>query len=236
MLKKRPVKLFSITRLPQKELVTGSFLGKSMSRFPPPLQPVVSISAGNSGDSAVGLSEYYNRCLDSCDPDDIALFIHDDVYIHSWYLVDQLREAIKHYAIVGLAGSSTPDLKQPSWGLAFSETLELMGWQQEAGFSGSISHSTPEAPQISCYGDVPAPCLLLDGLFLAVDVGKVIKAGVRFDPQFRFHCYDIDFCRSASKAGLSMGTWGISVTHASSGGFDSDAWREAARRYLKKWQ
>lgn len=207
-----------------------------MSRIPQPLQPIVSLSVSNSGDSATGLSSYYNRCLDGCGPEDIALFMHDDVYIHNWYLVDHLREAINYFDIVGVVGSRSPDLSQPSWGLSFNEALEPKGWQKGAGFSGSVSHFTPEEPQISYYGDAPAACVLLDGLFLAVDVGKLRQAGVRFDPVFRFHCYDIDFCRSAGKAGLSLGTWGIPVTHASSGSFDSDAWREAARLYLKKWR
>ncbi len=207
-----------------------------MRRFPQLLQPVISLSASNSGDSAMGLSDYYNQCLDSCAPEDIALFVHDDVYIHSWYLVDQLRQAINSFNVVGVVGSRNPDLNQPSWGLSFTEALKPEGWQQDAGFSGSVSHFSPEEPQISYYGDVPATCLLLDGLFLAVDVSKVRQAGVRFDPMFRFHCYDIDFCRAAGQAGLSLGTWGISVTHASSGGFDSDGWREAAQCYLKKWQ
>ncbi len=57
---------------------------------------------------------------------------------------------------------------------------------------------------------------MLDGLFLAVSMQTLISAkDLRFDEQFDFHFYDLDFCRSAGKKEVSMGTWPISVTHAS---------------------
>ena len=62
-----------------------------------------------------------------------------------------------------------------------------------------------------------------------------MSAGVRFDPQFKFHFYDLDFCRSCEKAGLSMGTWPIDIMHASGGVFRSDAWNEARELYFRKW-
>ena len=84
----------------------------------------------------------------------------------------------------------------------------------------------------------PAPraCQLLDGLFLAVRTDKLKIHGVRFDPRFRFHLYDLDFCRSALEAQLRLGTWPIAVTHDSGGAYDSSAFKEAARMYLDKWR
>ena len=184
----------------------------------------------------MGLSEYYNRCLDSCEPRDIALLVHDDIYIHNWHLIEQLQEAISRFDIVGLAGSKSPEPEQPSWALRFSDELILQGWQENAGLSGAVGHGSLESSAIKYYGESPAVCLLLDGLFLAMDVDKVRQAKVRFDVAFKFHFYDLDFCRSAHEAGLSLGTWGIPVTHASGGAFGTESWRDAARVYLKKWQ
>jgi GT2 family glycosyltransferase len=59
--------------------------------------------------------------------------------------------------------------------------------------------------------------------------------GLRFDTQFEFHCYDLDFCRQASQRGLRIGTWPIAVTHNSGGNFKSESFKRAARQYLAKW-
>lgn len=66
--------------------------------------------------------------------------------------------------------------------------------------------------------------------------GRLQTQGVRFDPQFDFHLYDLDFCRSAQAAGLSLGTWPLAMTHASGGGgYFSPDWQRDADAYLKKW-
>lgn len=232
----RTVRLFSATRFSKEEFSGSSFLGKSLGVIPEKLQPQTHIQFCNSGDNAVGLSEYYNRCLDNCGMHDIAVLVHDDVYLHNWYLVNQVRKAAREFDIFGVVGSSAPDLDQPSWSLKFSSGLEPEGWQQDAGLSGSLSHFTPENPYIGYYGPAPERCVLIDGLFIGINVENVRQAGVRFDPVFRFHCYDIDFCRSAARAGLRIGTWDIPVTHASGGSFESRSWRDAARIYLEKWK
>jgi hypothetical protein len=59
---------------------------------------------------------------------------------------------------------------------------------------------------------------------------------VRFDPRFTFHFYDMDFCRSCERAGLSMGTWPIAITHRSTGAFGSPAWQAGYAEYLAKWR
>lgn len=85
------------------------------------------------------------------------------------------------------------------------------------------------------YGTIPGECVLLDGLFLAAKAGALRRADIRFDERFRFHFYDIDFCRTCHGAGLRLGTWPIAVTHASQGRFESPKWREALRDYRAKW-
>ena len=72
-------------------------------------------------------------------------------------------------------------------------------------------------------------------MLLAVRRSVLLNAGVVFDPLFRFHFYDMDFCRTARAAGLRLGTWTISVTHQSGGAFGSAGWNEAFLAYQKKW-
>jgi GT2 family glycosyltransferase len=87
---------------------------------------------------------------------------------------------------------------------------------------------------VSWYGPAPAACELLDGVFLAARRSVLRRKGVLFDPAFQFHCYDLDFCRTARSRGLTLGTWPIAITHRSGGNFGA-AWDVAADAYLRKW-
>jgi GT2 family glycosyltransferase len=75
----------------------------------------------------------------------------------------------------------------------------------------------------------------MDGVFLAVKKATLLSHGLRFDPRFDFHFYDLDFCRTARDLGLRLGTWPIALTHQSRGGYNTPAWNEKARMYLEKW-
>ena len=71
----------------------------------------------------------------------------------------------------------------------------------------------------------------------AADSALLHKKGVRFDPRFQFHFYDLDFCRSAQAARLRLGTWPIALSHASHGtSIQSKAWERSRALYFQKWQ
>jgi GT2 family glycosyltransferase len=163
------------------------------------------------------------------------LFVHDDVYIHDNFVRYRLNEAIARFDVIGLAGNKTPDFRQPSWALKFDEEGSYAGWQDKGNLSGAVSH-TPDGGAVSFYGEMPAACELLDGLFLAVNTEKLVQVGAKFDPQFQFHFYDLDFCRACRQKGLSLGTWPIAVTHASGGSFGSPQWQGSRLLYKEKWQ
>lgn len=245
----KTTRLVAATRMTQEQFWKNSMLGRSLRLFPAELLPELCIRFENHGDRLEGLSTLYNRAIDSASREKIILFVHDDVFIHDIFLQHRLAEAIERYDVVGLAGSRQSDLKQPSWGLAFDENLRPTGWQrpEHVVLSGAVSHGQlPMEPEIGrlvsgppialgLYGNFPAACDLLDGLFLAAHVGMLASHTVRFDPQFDFHLYDLDFCRTAKRQGLELGTWPILVTHASGGNFDTEPFRQSARRYLDKW-
>ena len=88
---------------------------------------------------------------------------------------------------------------------------------------------------VSFFGPVPAECELVDGLFIAARKEALREKGVRFDPQFDFHFYDLDFCRTVRAQGLRLGTWPIALTHQSTGALGSEAWRVKYEDYLEKW-
>jgi GT2 family glycosyltransferase len=229
------LRLVAATQLPEPLFWDATYLGRSLRRIPESLRPQTLLAFGNTGKRVLGLSELFNRALDRTDADTNLLFVHDDVYLHDWFLGARLAEALERFDVVGLAGSTNPDLSQPSWGLAFDASLNATGWQPNVQRSGAVNHFDYACPTVSLYGPTPQPCVLLDGVFLAVRTAAVKERGVRFDPRFAFHCYDIDFCRSAGDKGLRLGTWPIAITHDSGGAYGSDAFKRAARAYLDKW-
>jgi hypothetical protein len=226
----------AVSRLSRTQFVETSLLGRSLRSIPGDQLPRIALLVDNGAPNPVtGLSAAYNSFLKSAGNDDFLIFIHDDVFIHDWFLLERLAEAFVHFDVVGVAGNRALDLAQPSWALKFNADLSPAGWQDRTKLSGSVGHGDPTAPPVSRYGDAPAACDALDGLFLAVNVRRLRESKVQFDPRFRFNCYDLDFCRTAIKAGLRVGTWPIALTHASVGNFASQAWKDEAATYLKKW-
>jgi len=229
--------LITATREPNEESFhKNTFLGISLLGFPSKLRPTMKPTVNNRHPMAKGLSKIYNEAIDAYCNDDTLVFVHDDVYIHDWFLSVRVSQALETFDLIGVAGSANPDLKQPSWGLRFDANLFPQGWQENLDKSGAVNHVDPCHPRFEIFGETPKECRLLDGCFLAVRASKIRSAGVRFAEQFKLHCYDIDFCRSAKKAHLKLGTWPIAVTHRSAGDFRSEDFRNAARAYLDKWK
>jgi protein O-GlcNAc transferase len=242
----RTTRLISATRLSEADFWAQSLLGKSLRQMPEELRPELRVTFDNEGSDAEGLSTVYNRALHNCPAERHLLFVHDDVFLHDPFLQWRIAEGLARFDVLGLAGSRGTDGEMPSWALAFDAHFNCTGWHRPpVQFSGAVSHAPADAielgstrappVEISQYGNLPAECDLLDGLFLACNTEALRAHDVRFDPQFRFHCYDVDFCRSARQVGLRLGTWPILVTHGSAGSFGAPTWKEAARRYLEKW-
>ena len=243
----KPTRLVASTRHSEREFWTRTLLGRSLSLFPEALRPELSIRFGNTGQW--GLPDVYNGAGEACPPERNLLFVHDDVFLHDLFLQHHLHQGLQGADLIGLAGSRGSDLDQPSWGLGFDDDLKPTGWQKGSRLvlSGAVSHvsrylepglpsSLAPAPQLGVYGAFPAECDLLDGLFLACDSSLFRRSAVRFDERFRFHLYDLDFCRTARRHGWRLSTWPVLVSHGSGGNFDTDEFRAAARLYLQKWK
>jgi len=106
---------------------------------------------------------------------------------------------------------------------------------QKGSAAPSIHHAGSGAGRLDYFGPVPAAVKLLDGVFIAARADALKASPVRFDPRFKYHFYDLDFCRQCEAAGLTMGTWPIAVTHGSYGAW-GDAWRKSKNLYLDKWR
>jgi len=178
-----------------------------------------------------GLPDIYNAHLSTEEGSDLLVFVHDDVWLDDFFLADRVIEGLTNFDVIGVAGNRCRSPFQPAW--AFKNTD--FAWDNKANLSGAVAHGkTPFGP-ISFFGQAPAECELLDGVFLAVKKSVVRTNEVQFDPRFDFHFYDMDFCRRARRRGLRLGTWPICLTHQSGGAFGSPGWREKYKAYIGKW-
>ena len=129
--------------------------------------------------------------------------------------------------MIGLAGSGH---------FAIRDSDRVTNWQRgdQSKWSGSVTHMLEDGSKVnSLYGPSPGPCVVIDGLFIGLDN---LKLGcVRFDPQFRFHFYDLDFSLQAHRTGLFIGTAPIDVIHRSGGSFGSAEFQQSQEDFRKKW-
>ena len=175
-----------------------------------------------------GLPANYNPFLEKYAGQDlIVVFVHDDVGINDFSLREKLLKAAEHFAISGLVGSSE---------FALRREVDYFTWCNVPAehLSGAVEHTLPSGQTYwSSYGPVPHRCLVLDGLFLAVDMKQI--GAIRFDERFTFNWYDLDFCLSCHKAGLTLGTTNIYAHHDSGGRCLDDLYQNEKNLFWEKW-
>jgi hypothetical protein len=180
-----------------------------------------------------GLAEVYNQAIDEAQNDPaILIFIHDDVLICDFHWQKRVRDALKKFQVLGVAGNTRRLPAQPGW-IMINTNKQLDNY---AYLSGAIGQDTQFPPgQLDVFGPAGLECKLLDGVFLAVSSHTLHSTGLRFDPQFKFHFYDLDFCRSAEQLKVTMGTVDVSLVHASLGHIDN-VWNDSYNLYIQKWK
>src|SRR5450830_137519 len=223
------VEVMSATRCSEQEFWSKSALGLSLKRH---LKQDDRLRVKIAFENSRGLSEIFNECIDQADDDTALVFIHDDVWIDEASFVDTVINGLENFDVIGIAGNIRRLPNQPGW--AFID--HKFTWDDKANLSGRIAHSKTAFGVAEVFGAAPVECELLDGVFLATKKSSLNKNNVRFDEQFDFHFYDMDFCRSARKSGLTLGTWLINLTHQSLGDFGTKHWLEKYQSYLNKWE
>lgn len=220
------IEIISATRLSEADFWAKSPLGLSLQRLHDKrLVPRLTFSNGQ------GLPQIYNAGILAQSDSDLLVFVHDDVWIEDFYFSGRVAEGLQAFDVIGVAGNRRRLPNQASWVYVNAD----LAVDDRANLSGAVAHGEMPFGAISSFGAVPASCELLDGVFLAARRSVLANSGVLFDPQFDFHFYDMDFCRSARKQGLRLGTWPICLTHQSLGDFRSDRWRARYRAYIEKW-
>ena len=260
------IKIVAATTKSEKKFLSAAPLGISLGRLAGDTRVEGRIHCRNTGTAREGLPAIFNRQIDAsvnrlidgasgglpevaqasqpalssvdgcddsaADADSILLFTHDDVWLDDFFLAERLVDALERFDIVGVAGNRRILPDQSSWCFVGPEFT----WDDPGHLSGTVGHDEKPFGAISYYGPAPASCELLDGVFLAVRASVLVRSKLRFDEHFRFHFYDMDFCREARRLGLRLGTWPIALTHASAGTYGSRAWNAERRIYFDKWK
>jgi GT2 family glycosyltransferase len=175
------------------------------------------------------LPECYNERISDSQADCL-VFVHDDVWLDDFHILTRLEEALSHYDIAGVAGNKRRTEYQPAWAYVDQD----LNWDSGCNLSGAVAAGEGPFGTVTWFGP-PAECKLLDGVFLAVNRRKLVACNALFDPQFAFHLYDTDFCRTVESKGLKLGTWPLAITHQSGGAYGSPSWHLAKDAYFRKW-
>ena len=195
-----------------------------------PLKDDVSLIV--NANNTTGLSRAYNRQLtaENLIKHDIVLFVHDDVYIDDLKLKGKLYAAIEGYDIVGLAGSSSASITKPCLWHRMSDP---------SNWSGAVSHPIENHTMqaVTTFGPWPKRCLLLDGLFLAVNLSRVLEVEWQFNENYKYHHYDMSSCLDANKKSLKLGTYPIYVNHSSPGlsSIDDTSYQQSEERFYNEY-
>lgn len=179
-----------------------------------------------------GLPVIYNQEIDkSVNDPAILVFVHDDVHLCDLTWFYSLTAGLTLFDVVGVAGNKRRIPKQASW-VVLDDQFTPESVENLVGCYGSGTGFPPNVINI-WPNSVGQECKLLDGVLLAVKSTTLIDNNIRFDPKFKFHFYDMDFCRQVELKGLKMGTCSFLI-HESDGEFDQ-SWHDAYQLYLKKY-
>ncbi|GHU04579.1 hypothetical protein FACS1894205_3040 [Alphaproteobacteria bacterium] len=219
----KPVILVSATRKTAGEFQLSP-LGRSLLRVSSLVIPAVVT------ENRQGLPVVYNRFITEATRNAYLVFIHDDVWIDDAFMPEHLQFALSRFDIVGVAGNTRLFPNSGSWHQNEQSVVT------RDSLSGGIAYGAEPFGPFTHYGPTPAAVQLLDGVFIAARGDSLLERNVRFDEQFDFHFYDLDFSRTANAADLKVGTWPIALTHLSAGksGF-SEKWEINFARYRNKW-
>ena len=221
------IEVISATRHSEKSFWDNSALGLSLQRigFDNKIVPKITF------DNKKGLPSVYNQAIRNADENSYLVFIHDDVWIDDHFFSHRIIEGLSNYDVIGVAGNRRKLSKQPAWAFINDNFV----WDR-GNLSGAVAHGQYPFSNVAFFGALPVSCELLDGVFLATKKSLLVKNNCYFDEIFDFHFYDMDFCRTARKVALNLGTWPVAITHQSSGAFRSEGWKNNYSIYIEKWK
>lgn len=226
------IRLVTATKLNHTDFTNNSLLAQSLkSHLPNNVELIV------YSENSKSLGEIYNIEIEKCvgDPK-ILLFVHDDVMLLDYFWNYRIIEGLEKYDVVGVAGNRRRIPYQPSWAHSNFDGNNLI-WDTDDNLSGLVAHDNVWPPKIMTnYGKLDEKVVQLDGVLLAFKSQTLIDNKVRFDPQFTFHFYDLDFSRTCEMMGLNLGTIMLAICHAGKGNMSNPEYIKMYNLYNQKWE
>lgn len=248
----KKIRLVCATRVSASDFWTKTLLGRSLSFF---RDCSHEFELRLFPENKLGLPVLYNLALDEVrNEPQILVFVHDDVHFLDFFWPASIREGLASFDLIGLAGCKRRYPRQMSWILYLYGT-DSIGKIERCDASGMIGHLAsadierdagqrdlaPAKPItlidsqiLSYFGPPRQQVCLLDGVLLACNSNTLVNHEIRFDERFEFHYYDMDLCRQFERKELRMGTWSISVLHASQGSYNSQFFADYPK-FANKW-
>jgi len=116
----------------------------------------------------------------------------------------------------------------------------LWHWMmQKEDYRGIAGHTADSSSMfVTSFGPTPSRVAVLDGVFLALNSQEVYRSLARFDQNFKWHHYDIDFSLTCNVKKLKLGVWPVLIQHDSPGlrDLNDKEWNRSNEYFIRKWK
>lgn len=221
------IHIVSCTRAKNQNEFEKRPLGKSLKKIKK-LYTTEQITSTIVYDNKRGLSENYNEFLTAKYKDSIVLFVHDDVILDTVFLYEHLNKS--PFVVTGLAGAR--DFKrlqndtQPAWHLM----------TERESYHGEVKHLHNDIIYTTVFGKTFGSVSVIDGVFIAVNVEKILNTKARFNETYNFHHYDIAFCIECLKEKVTIGVMPINIIHYGLGdSMLTQEWVNSSKIFLNEY-
>ena len=179
--------------------------------------------------NSVGLCESYNKIINSEVKHKYIILCHHDISLEYTDLIHNVKKGLRQYDVIGVAGGRSPKIVEKN----------LWHWMMPSSeYRGFAAHAGPQNQMfVTNFGMTPDRVVVLDGVFLAFEHEKIKKTAARFDEQFIWHHYDVDFSLTCNKNKLKLGVYPILIYHESPGLRDVNdiEWNRSNTAFISKW-
>lgn len=215
------IKFFTATA---KEDISDTLIIKSNIRF---------CDLDYKGENKEPLSKVYNKMIERYQYEgyEYLILLHDDVHVNCSDFEERLEKAFDKFDIVGLAGSTECNFghhnKPMLWHLISDRKNQL----------GCVAHGSKEDYFYTSFGRLNKQALLIDGVFIGINLKTI--GDVRFDEcnPASFHFYDLIFSLDANLKNKKVGVIDLPIIHSSPGLREfTDEWKSGEKYFKEKYK
>ena len=185
------------------------------------------------------LTQFGNKAIEECkDYYDYLILMHSDVDLSLYDFVKRLVECKDKYNVVGLAGTKKLFISQSplTWYTGShrfkNDRYGRITQEIEKGIM-SESFFNQNKPDVK-----DTEVITIDGLLMCFDKATMLNEKARFDEQFTYDFYDLDFCMNIQfNTNLKIGVFVLPTTHMSVGkSILKEEFLIPERKFRLKWQ